>query len=422
MEPEAENQEDQIKAGLHILRDGITQLLQRKSPREVLQEKKQDMMDNLRKEVAAIKTSAATNDTDRAKYLLELFEKWSMDQLAKKNNRSVQAAIADGSYKRKTRLLDSLHKETSVKRPRSSKRRVPPKKPTPTIPSGRARKQAVTDPLVGELYLVSWPGAKWYAGLLLPFGDLCRFGLRGDFESAGLLETVPDCFRYDKENKKFLGWATGYEDGGLMVSQRMFPVFYFDDEDDISSCTYGWVLATDLKPFDLDLVASRFHEIIKGFIEIDLRAVRRSPFVFETRPASSDDADSQDNAEHALTTAQATKERAVRDAFSNEAIMEVSMEVTHSQQHIGTAPGFVNDRTLAGAVGTTPRDSSTHVQDHSFRQSQSVSLPPVSTLLIPHSGHQPVCMKIESSQSEEIHSTPRAFYRQPTPNDEPFFG
>lgn len=143
-----------------------------------------------------------------------------------------------------------------------------------------AKKQAVADPLVGELYLVSWPGANWYAGLVLPFENLSRFGLHVDFEMAGLLGTRPACFRYDGENKKFLGWVDGYEDGGPMVSQRTFPVFYLDDEDDTNACTYGWVSAADLKPFDLKLVASRYDEMIQRFIEAQLRDVEKSPIIF----------------------------------------------------------------------------------------------------------------------------------------------
>ncbi|CAG9946429.1 unnamed protein product [Clonostachys rosea f. rosea IK726] len=308
MEPQTQSQEDQIKAGLQTLRDGITQLLERKSRRDVLQEKRQEMLDDLKKEIAEIKGSADVNEADRAAYLMERFEQWTgtipeeyydetqletqaetstearPQERAEGNDLSVQNARARSS---KTRLANSQDGERSAKRPRRSRRQPASRKRTPTVPVVRAKKQAVADPLVGELYLVFWPGAKWYAGLVLPFENLSRFGLHVDFEMAGLLETRPACFRYDGENKKFLGWAEGYEDGGPMVSQRMYPVFYFDDEDDINACTYGWVSATDLKPFDLKLVASRYHEMIQRFIEAQLQDVEKSPIIFQT-PSLSD--------------------------------------------------------------------------------------------------------------------------------------
>jgi predicted nucleic acid-binding Zn-ribbon protein len=77
MEPQTQSQEDQIKAGLQTLRDGITQLLERKSRRDVLQEKRQEMLDDLKKEIAEIKGSADVNEADRAAYLMERFEQWT---------------------------------------------------------------------------------------------------------------------------------------------------------------------------------------------------------------------------------------------------------------------------------------------------------------------------------------------------------
>ncbi|CAH0022593.1 unnamed protein product [Clonostachys rhizophaga] len=333
MEPQTQSQEDQIKAGLQTLRDGITQLLQRKSRRDILQEKRQEMLDDLKKEIAEIKGSAVVNEADRAASLMGRFEQWtktireeyydeSQDYLfneaetsteaqaqerAEENGLPVQNARAGNS---KTRLADSQDSERSAKRPRRSRRQPASRKRTPTLPVVTAKKQAVADPFVGELYLVSWPGAKWYAGLVLPFENLSHFGLHVDFEMAGLLETRPACFRYDGENKKFLGWAEGYEDGGPMVSQRTFPVFYLDDEDDINSCTYGWVSATDLKPFDLKLVASRFHEMIQKFIEAQLRDVEQSPISFQTSSLS--DPVSQHNAEPVDLGAQRTRQLGAR--------------------------------------------------------------------------------------------------------------
>ncbi|CAG9983377.1 unnamed protein product [Clonostachys byssicola] len=304
MEPQSQSQEDQIKAGLQTLRDGITQLLDRKSRRDILQEKRQEMLDDLKKEISMIKGSADINEADRAAHLMGRFEQWSkniseedydesqdslfnerfsnqfstqLETQAEENGPPVQTARAS-----KTRLPDSQHSERSAKRPRRSRRQPASKQHTPTLPVVRAEKQTVTDPLVGELYLISWPGAKWYAGLILPFENLSRFGLRVDFEMAGLLETRPACFRYDEENKKFLGWAEGYQDGGLKVSERTYPVFYLDDEDDVSACTYGWVSATDLKPFNLNKVAPKYHDIIQRFIEARLQDVEKGPIVFQT--------------------------------------------------------------------------------------------------------------------------------------------
>lgn len=77
MEPQSQSQEDHIKAGLQTLRDGITQLLERKSPRDVLQEKRQEMLDDLKKEITEIKGSADVNEADRAAYLMQRFEQWT---------------------------------------------------------------------------------------------------------------------------------------------------------------------------------------------------------------------------------------------------------------------------------------------------------------------------------------------------------
>ncbi|KAK7221632.1 hypothetical protein V2G26_009635 [Clonostachys chloroleuca] len=262
MEPQSQSQEDHIKAGLQTLRDGITQLLERKSPRDVLQEKRQEMLDDLKKEITEIKGSADGSFSNQFPTQLETQAETSTEarpqERAEENDLSVQNAVQNArAGSSKTRLADSQDSEGPAKRPRRSRRQPASRKRTPSLPVVTAKKQAVADPLVGELYLVSWPGANWYAGLVLPFENLSRFGLHVDFEMAGLLETRPACFRYDGENKKFLGWVDGYEDGGPMVSQRTFPVFYLDDEDDTNACTYGWVSAADLKPFDLKLVASR---------------------------------------------------------------------------------------------------------------------------------------------------------------------
>ena len=89
--------------------------------------------------------------------------------------------------------------------------------------------EGITDPEAGSVYLAFWEKSKdWLAVLLLPMQDLQSVGVSGSIESLGLAEVLPMCYS-SKEGHS--SWAEGYNDGESLVTEREFPVMYFDGQD-----------------------------------------------------------------------------------------------------------------------------------------------------------------------------------------------
>ncbi|RSL47965.1 hypothetical protein CEP54_013137 [Fusarium duplospermum] len=110
--------------------------------------------------------------------------------------------------------------------------------------------QGITDPRPGKVYFGFRKKSKqWLAVLVLPLQNLQQVGLDGTLDTFGLAETLPVCYKHDK-SRGSLSWRVGYKDGEDKVSQREFPVMYFDGHDIPDKCTFGWMPANDLRPFD----------------------------------------------------------------------------------------------------------------------------------------------------------------------------
>ncbi|KND86490.1 hypothetical protein TOPH_08890 [Tolypocladium ophioglossoides CBS 100239] len=89
----------------------------------------------------------------------------------------------------------------------------------------------------------------WSAVLLLPTENLKHVGVPDTIESLGLADDVPQCYDYNPQ-KKIFQWREEYKDGACLVSQREYPVMYFDGLDFPSKSAVGWVAAKDLRNFD----------------------------------------------------------------------------------------------------------------------------------------------------------------------------
>jgi hypothetical protein len=68
--------------------------------------------------------------------------------------------------------------------------------------------------------------------------------------ATGLLEKrskPPNCYIYNEAKTKIVGWAPGFEDGGVRVQRRKFPVMFFD-----GTYSFFWIPATALSRMNLD--------------------------------------------------------------------------------------------------------------------------------------------------------------------------
>ena len=110
--------------------------------------------------------------------------------------------------------------------------------------------QPVIDPVGGQVYRTFWNMSKqWLAALLLPMEKLENVGVPETIESLGLLESLPECYMYNSEDKTF-SWRDGYEDDGPQESKRQFPVMFFDGTLFPSKSSVAWIGAQDLQLYD----------------------------------------------------------------------------------------------------------------------------------------------------------------------------
>ena len=167
------------------------------------------------------------------------------EELAMMNNEMVKKAHAEG--------YTPLNKKRVV-RPAEydpvSGKNVPSAKPF------AGRDEWVTRPAAGGILFAetreveNGPGVK-YAVMVLDWDSQERCGLPGKtLQSLGLLQAskIPSCYVLDAENKKIIGWARGYEEGGPYEHQRVFPIYWFTDSGEM--CT--WIQARWLSQFVLD--------------------------------------------------------------------------------------------------------------------------------------------------------------------------
>ncbi|KAG7402581.1 hypothetical protein Forpe1208_v017106 [Fusarium oxysporum f. sp. rapae] len=135
--------------------------------------------------------------------------------------------------------------------------------------------EGITNPDAGSVYLAFWGKSKdWLAVLLLPMQNLPSVGISGSMESLGLAEILPKCYCNEQGN---FSWAEGYNDGESLVTEREFPVMYFDGQNFPAKSAVGWVSARDLRHFDATNKNSLVPHIqsVRKFLKA--RAEKRSP-------------------------------------------------------------------------------------------------------------------------------------------------
>ncbi|KAM0337502.1 hypothetical protein ACHAPQ_003073 [Fusarium lateritium] len=116
--------------------------------------------------------------------------------------------------------------------------------------------EGIASPEAGRIYLTFWAKTKeWLAVLLLPMGDFNSVGIPGSITSCGLSESLPSCYRFNKRTKKYT-WAREYQDGMPLVSERIFPVMYFDGREFPHKSAIMWIEGKDLRKFHRRLGSS----------------------------------------------------------------------------------------------------------------------------------------------------------------------
>ncbi|KAH7141970.1 hypothetical protein EDB81DRAFT_653762, partial [Dactylonectria macrodidyma] len=113
--------------------------------------------------------------------------------------------------------------------------------------SGTSIPEGVLIPVVGEIYAAHYPRFRFlYPVLVLPWASFGHFKWK-----ASLLRITPPCYLFDKKLDIYpRGWAKGYEDGGPFVSQRQYPVIYFDGRRFPEQSDVGWVPVSSFTAFD----------------------------------------------------------------------------------------------------------------------------------------------------------------------------
>ncbi|KAI0534320.1 hypothetical protein GGR58DRAFT_505425 [Xylaria digitata] len=121
----------------------------------------------------------------------------------------------------------------------------------------KGSKKIITNPKTFHVYYCFWsPERREYPAMILGWDDQKPGGLEKSLVTTGLLDkgnsSPPSCYIYkyteDSTNAAIVGWAPGFEDGGLRVEDRKFPVMFFDKN---LECTWGWVSAKCLSKFPL---------------------------------------------------------------------------------------------------------------------------------------------------------------------------
>lgn len=83
----------------------------------------------------------------------------------------------------------------------------------------------------------------------------------------GLEDCVPECYEIDEQSGS-LKWREGYECGGQFVTEREFPVVYFDGLTFPKNSATGWVAANDLQELNESsrTLIGHYHQVQK-FLE-----------------------------------------------------------------------------------------------------------------------------------------------------------
>lgn len=149
-----------------------------------------------------------------------------------------------GSFGRRVKYPFEI---TDIPGPRSFPSKPPkPHKPArPPVTSSashapKAPRDLITNPKAFYIYYGDYdeepeegqPPVHTWPVLILGWNDQRPGGLRKSLRDTGLLDRVakpPNCYIYDEEKTKIVGWAEGFEDGGKREAKRKVPVMFFDE-------------------------------------------------------------------------------------------------------------------------------------------------------------------------------------------------
>ncbi|KAI1809606.1 hypothetical protein GGS20DRAFT_590430 [Poronia punctata] len=123
-------------------------------------------------------------------------------------------------------------------------------------PLGKMEARSIEHPKMFHIYFAYWkPDRCVWPVMILGWDDQIAGGLEGNLASTGLLDKEarpPKCYTYRRNvadnsaDNAIVGWAAGFEAGGPKVSQRKFPVMFFDRNQSVA-----WISARCLSKFPL---------------------------------------------------------------------------------------------------------------------------------------------------------------------------
>jgi hypothetical protein len=109
--------------------------------------------------------------------------------------------------------------------------------------------EAIADPIVGPVYSVYWTGdRRWYGGVVLSIKERLQPDMLTLYDTGLLDDQRPDCYMYDAQSR-ICAWSPGYEDGGALVLDRLFPILFFDRDKFPVNCQSAWIPSRDIRLF-----------------------------------------------------------------------------------------------------------------------------------------------------------------------------
>ncbi|KAI8964157.1 hypothetical protein F5Y11DRAFT_345702 [Daldinia sp. FL1419] len=167
-----------------------------------------------------------------------------------------------------TAQLRGSQSEAQATTPAINPSHLPTEKQGKGIVKNRNGFKGVVNPTAGGIYkVVQSPRKGEYAAVLLPLGDFSAIGISKSIYDTTLRRFIPVCYIHNKESKEILGWKKDYDDGGVKVTNRKFPVMSLesiardriplDGEFSPDGAKYSWVPARSIRTFDLDATISR---------------------------------------------------------------------------------------------------------------------------------------------------------------------
>ncbi|KAG6012373.1 hypothetical protein E4U54_007578 [Claviceps lovelessii] len=134
--------------------------------------------------------------------------------------------------------------------------------------SRTGKSPAITDPVIGQLYLGYWPPhAIYYPLIVLPFGSFAPVGLPGSIASTGLLDYKRRPCHTRHPDTGAYAWSYGFaKHGDVKVPDREFPVLWFSAVDFPAKAQYSWLLARHLRRFRLEKTSRTYWDAVRDFV------------------------------------------------------------------------------------------------------------------------------------------------------------